>query len=93
MTTGVARVRYRVKGRPGVYVLPFGAGVSRDAGLLAAAREIAASDDAIEGWAIVAFRPDGRQTTAYRWPDGWGPVDLLPGLMERRLHERIINGT
>lgn len=93
MTTGVARVRYRVKGRPGVYVLPLDRpAVPEEADLLAAARSMVAGGE-VEGWAIVAFRPDRRQVTAYYWPDGWGPVDLLPGLMERRLHERIINGT
>ena len=81
-----------MKGRPGVYVLPHDRSVSQSAELLGAARTFA-SGGPIEGWALIAFRPDGRQVTAYYWPDGWGPVDLLPGLMERRLHERIINGT
>ena len=92
MTSGVARVRYRVKGRPGVYVLPQQPEAEAERWLMECAREHAGAG--FDGFALVSFRTNGRDQTfsraSYFWPASkMGPLHALPGTVQARLLERI----
>lgn len=96
MSAGVARVRYRVKGRPGVYVLPQQPEAEPERWLMECAREHL--DNGFDGFALVSFRMNGKDQTSsrasYFWPASrMGPLHLMPEAVKLRLVERVLDGS